>query len=231
MDLGDRMKGYERVGSPTLMRKTPVIIRLDGKAFHSYTKNKAIDFPFSELLRETFSMTTNLVIQKVQGARLAYMQSDEVSILLTDWKNLNTDAWFKYGAQKMVSVISSMFTYHFNEISGIDSPAFFDARAFNVPLHEVTNYFIWRQQDASRNSVQMLGRSVFSHRQLHGKNNSQIQDMLMGVGINWNDVETKFKRGHCITSRYNDEDRLMFDVDWEPPVFTQNRLYIENHLV
>ena len=117
--------------------------------------------------------------------------------------------------------------------AGLDTdaiPAFFDARIFNIPFEEVTNYFVWRQQDATRNSIQMLGQSYFSHKELHGKNVSNIQDMLMDQhGVNWNDVDTRFKRGQCVTSNFEDE-RLTFRIDTEVPVFTQDRDFIESHL-
>lgn len=237
--LGNRMKGYESVPSVKLMRRTPVIMRLDGKAFHTYTRQSLFTEtgPFSMVLRNIFREATMQTLKHIQGARLAYMQSDEVSILLTDWKQLNTDAWFKYGAQKMVSVASSIFTFFFNreaEYAGLDSfihPAFFDARVFNVPFEEVTNYFVWRQQDATRNSIQMLARAYFSHKQLDRMNTSKIQDMLMDDHkVNWNDTKTCFKRGSCIRSHYDIDKRLTFEHDFEIPVFTQDRDYIEDHL-
>lgn len=236
--LGDRMKQYESVPSNKLMRRTPVIMRLDGKAFHTYTKQDSIrrGGPFSWVLRNIFGEAMLHTIREIQGARLAYLQSDEVSILITDWKQLNTDAWFKYGTQKMVSVASSIFTYYFNreaELAGLNIdkfPAYFDARVFNVPFEEVNNYFIWKQQDATRNSIQMLARSYFSHKALNNKNTTQIQDMLVSEhGVNWNDTPTTFKRGSCISSTYVD-DRLTFTHDFEIPIFTQNREYIEDHL-
>lgn len=236
--LGDRMKRYESTCKTALMRRTPVIIRLDGKAFHTYTKQPKIKDTgaFSTLLYNVFSISTRHLVNHVQGVRLAYMQSDEVSLLITDWRNLNTESWFNNSVQKMVSVAASTLTYYFNRealYAGLDAdqnPAFFDARVFNVPFEEVTNYFVWRQQDATRNSIQMLGQSYFSHRELHGKNVSNIQDMLMEQhGVNWNDVPTQFKRGHCITSKFED-DKLTFNSDWEVPVFTKDRDYIEDHL-
>lgn len=244
--LGTRMKQYESVSKTSLMRRTPVIMRLDGKAFHSYTKQPKIteSGAFSTLLYNVFSYATESLLTQLQGPRLAYMQSDEVSILFTDWRGLNTEAWFKYGVQKMTSVASSVMTYYFNKEAshaGLDAesiPAFFDARVFNVPFEEVTNYFVWRQQDATRNSIQMLGQSYFSHKELHGKNVSNIQDMLMNdvrdmhgvpIQVNWNDIPTMFKRGQCITSEFEDE-RLTFTADQEVPVFTQDRHFIENHL-
>jgi tRNA(His) guanylyltransferase len=242
--LGDRMKGYESVPSIKLMRRNPVIMRLDGKAFHTYT-NRAVfkdEGAFSTVLRTIFREATQATIKQIQGARLAYMQSDEVSILITDWKNLNTDAWFKYGAQKMVSVASSIFTYYFNESAlrhlhnGIPGsvvvPALFDARVFGMPFEEVNNYFVWRQQDATRNSIQMLGRSHFSHKQMDRKSTIEVKDMLINhADTNWNDIPTEFKRGSCVASGYNENDRLEFVYDSEVPIFSKHPNYVNSHLI
>lgn len=234
--LGDRMKSYESISRNKLMCRTPVILRLDGKAFHSYTKQRAFKdaVPFSNILKNCFTFTTDTIIRNIQGSRLAFFQSDEVSILITDWKKLNTSAWFDYVTQKMTSVAASIFTYHFNNwMYKMDvniHPAFFDARVFNVPFEEVANYFIWRQQDAVRNSIQMLARSKFSHKQLHKRNTGELQDMLMEqYQINWNDIETKFKRGSCITSEIINE-KTVFNVDNDIPIFTQDREFIEKYL-
>ena len=233
--LGDRMKRYEGVSQSSLMPRTPVIIRLDGKAFHTFTKkiNKdndksLIDGPFSEKLHIVMEQTMLALCDNIQNARFGYTQSDEISILLTDWKKLTTDQWFGGNIQKIVSVAASMATAHFNrcfkaEFTDVDSLAFFDARVFNLPKEEVTNYFIWRQQDASRNSVQMLGHWYFSQNQMHCKNVSQIQDMLMlANNVNWNDLATWKKRGSCC-----------WPASWtdnEIPIFTQDREYIEMRL-
>jgi tRNA(His) 5'-end guanylyltransferase len=236
--LGDRMKRYESVSKTELMRRTPVILRIDGKAFHTYTKQPEINTgdPFSQRLQSVFREAAIWTIKNIQGAKFAFLQSDEVSFLLTDWKKINTDAWFKYGVQKMCSVAASLFTYYFNReamYAGFDAekvPAFFDARVFNLPAAEVVNYFIWRQQDATRNSIQMLARSEFSHKELNGKNSSQIQDMLLSKrGINWNDTPTHFKRGSCVVSQYEGE-RQVFDFDYDIPIFTQDRDYIDKYL-
>lgn len=236
--LGDRMKGYEKVTKTKLMKRTPVIIRIDGKAFHTWTRNlKGIDpglskDPFSDVMHDAMSRTTQLLVENIQNAVLGYTQSDEISILLNDWKRLETSQWFDNSIQKMASVAASMATAYFNNFIvtqgiGITEPAMFDARVFNLPKEEVANYFIWRQQDASRNSVQMLGRHYFSHKEMDRKNVSQVQDILMlDKGVNWNDIETWKKRGTCV---YN-ETGLGVCVDCEIPIFTQDRGYIEKHI-
>lgn len=233
--LGDRMKKYEGISQNSLMQRTPVIIRLDGKAFHTFTKrinatndSSLASAPFSEKLHWVMEQTTQALCDNIQNARIGYTQSDEISILLTDWKKLTTDQWFGGNVQKIASVAASMTTAYFNDsfkkaFPDINTLAFFDAHVSNLPKEEVVNYFIWRQQDASRNSVQMLGHYHFSQDQMHCKNVSQIQDMLMlGKAVNWNDLDTWKKRGSCC-----------WPADWsdnEIPIFTQDRDYIEKCL-
>ena len=239
-NLGDRMKGYERVTKNKLVRRTPVILRLDGKAFHTWTKvlpylDPSMETsPFSEMMHDCMSITAFELASNIQNATLTYTQSDEISILLNDWKGLKTEQWFDGNIQKMVSISASMATAYFNErmqahneaALEIDKqvlpPAFFDARVFNIPKEEVANYFVWRQQDATRNSINMLGQNYFSHKELQKKNTDQVQEMLFSkYGVNWNDIPTWQKRGYCAAQN---------GMDNNIPIFTQNREYIERHL-
>lgn len=224
--LGDRMKGYEVVPRTVLTRRTPVILRVDGRAFHTFTRGFAV--PFDQMLHNAMVATADALAREIQGAKVTYGQSDEISVLITDYDTLQTDAWFGYNIQKMVSIAASVATIAFNESIGgypeynnYRKPAQFDARVFNLPKEEVVNYFVWRQQDATRNSIQMVARSKFSHKECHRKNVSDLQEMLMGQGINWNDIPTHFKRGFCIRST----DGIV--LDREIPIFTQDREYLE----
>ena len=252
--LGDRMKGYENVSKNKLMKRTPAIIRIDGKAFHTWTKqlsnvdDSLNDSPFSVKMNQAMAQTTEMLVKNIQNAVFGYTQSDEISILLNDWKTLTTDQWYGNDVQKIVSVAASMATAYFAEACPSTSrrffaPAMFDARVSNYPREEVTNYFVWRQQDATRNSINMLGQFYFSHKQLQGKNVSQVQDMLMGMDtpVNWNDIDTWMKRGTCVT---RDARRLLFSngklkgywpesgirIDREIPIFTADRRYVEQFL-
>jgi len=227
--LGDRMKCYESVSRDYLMKRTPVIIRLDGKSFHTFTKG--FDKPFDERLMKIMIETTKFLVRSIDGCYFGYTQSDEISLLLVDYKTLQTEAWLNNNIQKIVSISSSLSTAFFNQqfkikFSGTlksDNLAFFDSRAFNLPKEEVVNYFIWRQQDASRNSVQMIGRSYFSHKELINKSCDNIQEMLFSkFGVNYNNIETYKKRGTCIF--YKD----IYRIDKEIPIFTQDRNYIQH---
>ncbi len=226
--LGDRMKTYEGVTQTRLMRRTPVIIRLDGRAFHTFTRG--LDKPFDDKLNRAMTFTMQTLCEEIQGAQMGYTQSDEISILLQDWATFTTDGWYDYKTQKMVSVAASIATAVFNTVfkHPTKTPlALFDARVFNVPFEEVTNAFIWRQQDATRNSINSLAQAHFSHKALQGLNVSQVQDKLMlEKGINWNDIETRFKRGTCAVRN----ELGTVGVDWDIPIFTQDRNYIERHL-
>lgn len=251
--LGTRMKEYETVSKNYLLRRTPVIIRVDGKAFHTFTKkiNHFNDLsvavgPFSEKLHNVMTQTMLAMVSQIQNAKIGYTQSDEISILLTDWATLTTDQWFGGGVQKIASVAGAMAATYFNfylerefrgEFPGvvptcIPEIPLFDARVFNLPREEVTNYFIWRQQDATRNSINMLGQFYFSHKELHGKNVNQVQDLLMlQKGINWNNLNTWKRRGACVIPNPNKIDSsAAFIVDREIPIFTQDRGYIEKYL-
>lgn len=244
--LGDRMKGYEAVSQGDLMRRTPVVIRIDGRAFHTFTRClKHIDpstsiTPFSDMMHAAMVYTTQALVEGIQNCVIGYTQSDEISLILRDWDEYETQQWFGGNIQKITSVSASIATAAFNHVfrqfrepQTLADLAQFDSRVYNVPTTEVTNYLIWRQQDASRNSVQMLGRFHFSQKQMHGKNNSQVQDMLMlDKQVNWNDLPTWMKRGTCVNRAIDDEcQHGAIRVDENIPIFTQDRAYVERRLM
>ena len=206
--LGDRMKGYENVNRSYLMKRTPVIIRLDGKAFHTYTRS--CDKPYDEGLHQIRKSTLEYLCENIQGVIIGYSQSDEISLVLKDWQTFTTSAWFDNNLQKLVSVSASMCTMRWNllcsgniqhcDLMGIDysliNNAVFDSRAFNVPKEEVVNYLIWRQQDWERNSVQMLGQSLYSQKQLHGLSCPDIITLVeQEHNIVWGNLDPWKKQG------------------------------------
>lgn len=247
--LGDRMKGYENVSRHFLIRRMPVIIRIDGKAFHTFTKG--MKKPFDDILVRTMQKTMKYLCENVQGCVLGYTQSDEITLVLVDYKTLDTCAWFDNNVQKIVSVSASMATLAFNkyfqELVKEDmvygavtgdfnnasqyilkiNKALFDSRVFNIPKEEVANCLIWRQKDAIRNSIQAVGQANFSFKELQSKNCTQIQDMLMiEKGIDWNDIPTHLQRGSCCIKQQIGE-HSSWVIDTEIPIFTQDREYIE----
>ena len=232
-DLGVRMKTfYEQIPKTKLMRRCPVAIRIDGKAFRTFTRG--FHRPFDDVLIKSMQETMKYLCENIQGCVLGYTQSDEITLILVDYKKLTSSAWFDYEVQKICSIAASMATMAFNKAfkknidiyskskavigyskqyygdyenaneqldiyrKAVDKGAMFDARCFNIPKEEVTNLCYWRQLDASRNSIQMVGQANFSHKELQNKSCNDIQDMLMTQkGINWNDLPTYQKRGSC----------------------------------
>jgi tRNA(His) 5'-end guanylyltransferase len=208
-------------------------------------------------LIEDMDDTTAYLCKNIQGAKFAFVQSDEISVLLTDFDNLNTSAWFDGNIQKIASIAASMVTAEFNRLrmvriinesinvdGGIVSirpylsdlmkikPAMFDARVFSIPSKtEVGNYFLWRQNDCTRNSIQSVAQSLYSHRELMNKNTNEMQELIFQKGQNWNDYDAKLKRGRFIDKvEYNnvipdDKGTVAKRTKWkstECPIFSQD---------
>ncbi len=244
--LGDRMKAdYERRTRFLLPRRTYTLIRVDGKSFHSYTRG--CRRPYDSELMADMDAAARALCENITGAQLAFVQSDEISILLTDFAAMQTESWFDGNVQKLASISASVATAHFNQArmrraAETETLAYFDSRAFTIPDPvEVENYLIWRQQDTARNSISMTAQAHFPHAALQGKSSDEMQEMLwQEKGINWNDMPGGFKRGRCIVrnsivkdAEYLDkrtgEKRAVAGVErrvWEciiPPIFTQGR--------
>ena len=201
--LGDRIKRYERTQNPLLMTKVPLFIRIDGKAFHTWTRG--CEKPFDQRLVNAMVNAAIYTAKEMQGFVLGYVQSDEATFMLSDYTSYESQGWFGYELNKIVSVSASLFTAYFNHeaewrFAGEGrGPAFFDSRAFSVPHSDAPNVFIWRQQDWVRNSVQMLARSVFSHKELLNKRIPEIHEMLHAQGVNWAMLPNQLKNGTFIT--------------------------------
>lgn len=235
--LGDRMKRHERVSERYLMRRAPVIIRIDGKAFHTLTAS--LKDRFDPRLHMCMTGTMEYLCSHIQGAVFGYTQSDEISILVRDWDTIKTEAWFDYRQNKMESVAASMATMAFNEIArGLPElqfkPAMFDARAFNLPKEEVVNYFRWRIQDAERNSIQTYGRTIFSHKQLLGQSNQKVIQMLDENGTSWQLLDVWKKRGTAwVNSSAITNNPELYNactsegIDENMPLLSDNKFYIE----
>lgn len=244
--LGDRMKSYENINRHYLIPNIPTIIRIDGKAFHSFTKG--MKRPFDNILINSMNETAKYLCKNIMGCKIAYVQSDEITLLLTDYDTIQTQAWFGGNIQKMASISASMATRVFNKafveaLHGFGQSdvyykrigsAMFDSRVFQLPKSEVLNNFIWRQQDATRNSIQSVAHTYFSNKQTHKKSCDELQEMLMTQkSVNWNDYETYKKRGRTIVKEYYDKDgttRSRWIVDNNMPILTQDREYIEKYV-
>ena len=225
LGLGDRMKQYyELPVNIKLIRRMPTIIRLDGRAFHTFTRG--YNKPFDSNLSDNMIDTAFYLCGEIQGTKCAYVQSDEISILLTDFDTLATEAWFDNNLQKIVSLSAGMASAHFSKLC--EAFAVFDSRAFNIPKEEVCNYFVWRQKDWVRNSVQMLAQAHFSHKQLQEKSQTDMHEMLHGVGVNWADIEPKWKNGTMVYKELSEDGIWYTDSNI---VFTKNRASIESYLI
>ncbi|WP_145409987.1 tRNA(His) guanylyltransferase Thg1 family protein [Paenibacillus xylanexedens] len=235
-DFGNRMKGYENTFRQSLPQRLPIIIRIDGCHFHTFTRG--LKKPFDEALTGALWETSKYLAQNIMGCKLVYHQSDEISLLLTNYDKLTTKSWFENNLQKMVSVSASMATAKFNEVIRDHYPAkplaTFDSRAWVLPPDEVTNYFLWRQQDATKNSISMVAQAHFPHNELQGLDGKSLQDKLfLEKGINWNDLPIWQKRGACITKQFYKKGEAMrskWDVDFETPIFSQDREYINQYV-
>lgn len=258
-ELGDRMKRYENVNRTYLMRRTPAIIRIDGKSFHTFTKG--MERPFDEVLMHAMQRTMKYLCENIQGCVLGYTQSDEITLVLTDYAKITTDAWFGYNVQKMASVSASMATLAFNNnlqsevdnlhecgknvdvyLRALEKGAMFDSRVFSLPKEEVCNCLIWRQKDAIRNSISSVGRSYYSDKQLYQKSSKDIKEMLKkDYGFDWDTLPATQRVGSCCKKRFiwyidydistiiKSEEREWY-VDDFTPCFTEERDYIEELL-
>lgn len=197
--LGDRMKQYYEVRSQTyLTRKVPVIIRLDGCHFHTLTRY--MEKPFDKSFIWRMYDTAHALVNNIQGCKIGYVQSDEISLLLTDFDRLETQAWFDYNVQKIVSVSASMASTFFNT-EVFTEKGYFDARAFNIPKEEVTNYFIWRQKDCQRNSLNAFAQSFFSSKELLYKKSVDKHRMLQNKGQDWYNLDEHIRNGYSIADK------------------------------
>ena len=275
-EFDKRMQNYKYTSDQSLMRRTPVIIQIDGMHFHTFTKG--LDKPFDEILVQSMRDTTKYLCENIQGCVLAYTQSDEINLLLIDYQELDSQAWFDNRIQKLTSAAASLATLEFNrrfaervrimrtmvfhgnypdnsnekthetakylkKFRAVKNGATFAACAFNLPQDEVTNFFYWRQQDAIRNSIQMVGQANFPHTELQHKSCEDIKQMLRdkseatgGTIKPWEDYPLSLQRGTCIIKNEEvlDQDdpeiykRFYWDVDENVPIFKgDGRNYID----
>jgi tRNA(His) guanylyltransferase len=240
-ELDERMKNYEK--RYELSINLPVIIRLDGRAFHTFTRG--MEKPFDNVFIDMMNTIGLKLCKEIQNCRLAFLQSDEISFLV--YNNIESMTWFGNEIQKMCSISASLAAaigtkYIFENIPNkIGSNISFDSRAFIIPPKDVVNYFLLRQQDWERNSIQMLARKYYSQKQMQNKNCEDMHDMLHEKGDNWNNLPTYLKRGRCIVKKEQnvtiDNDyfkgniiRNNWVVDLDIPIFKDNRDYILNIL-
>ena len=250
-DIETRMRRFEKASNHYLSPETPAIIRIDGRAFHTFTKN--FDRPYDYVLIEAMQHTMLRLCQNTPGCRFGYTQSDEISLILTN-RNAQ-DAWFDWRIEKLCSVTASMastyFTHEFEKavkedyswrvdeerryryLSALGIGAVFDARVFNIPREALADYIAWRQTDASRNSLNTKS-------ELHGAKAQRIHDMLHAADVNWNDQPTYVKRGtSCLlveTEKHGYDPiadtevivkRMRWRIDRDMPIIARDTVYLE----
>jgi tRNA(His) 5'-end guanylyltransferase len=196
--INSRMKeNYESRFKRSIHRRTYAILRVDGHSFSKYTSK--LKKPFDQDFNDDMDTVAKYLCEKIQGARFAYVQSDEISVLITDFDQLTTHAWFDNNADKMISLAAAYSTSRFllSRIKRQDERLLeFDARIFAISdPFEVANYFLARQRDATKNAINMMGQAYYSTNELRGVNTNQVQELLFQKGVNFNDLPARFKRG------------------------------------
>lgn len=258
----ERFKRYESSYNLLIPPRTYTVVRVDGKNFGKFTKR--LNKPFDDNFAEAMNYAT-IELCKEFNPDFAYTQSDEISLVFTDF-NIEAQQMFDGKIQKLCSLTAAKAATCFNKkMLMLDADAkgdnldiqtlingsaiyetMFDSRVFIIPdFREVGNYFVWRQQDATRNSVSMAADALYSHNQLTGKNGSQKQDMMMEKGVNWNDYDTQYKRGVIIRKMEVEVPitagralntiepdatvmRKRWMVDTETPIFTKDRKFLND---
>lgn len=252
LTLSERMKMfYESRAQTSLVNFIPVVIRLDGKAAHTFTKG--FKKPFDECFSNAMVNTLLYLCKNIQNCRIGYTQSDEISLILLEPK-INSQSWFDNKVQKIVSIASSMCTLWFNRYfqlelekyqeehyknevwddpnlakayaKALNSGLLFDARCFNIPKEEVVNMLIWRQSDAYRNSIQSIARYLYGHKQILGKSNKELVEQMEKEGIDLMVYGAKYLYGSCVLK----DDEGKWRIDENTPMFQENKNYINNSL-
>jgi tRNA(His) 5'-end guanylyltransferase len=222
-DLGRRIKhDYEDAFRLTLPRRTYSIVRIDGRGFHQFTRG--LERPYSRTLADALDQAALHLCQEMIGCRFAYGQSDEYSFLLTDFEAEDSVLWFDGNLQKIVSVSASLFGAVFAKHFPSERIAAFDSRAMVIAQREeVARYFVWRQLDASANSLNMLASAHYTHEELAGCSVEDKHELLHKKGVNWAKQPADFKRGRMV-HRANGK----WEIDREIPVFQRAPDYLRN---
>lgn len=214
--MGERMKEYEACTRYFIPRRSYTIIRVDGRAFHTYTKK--LQKPFDKDFTDAMDYTAKELCREIMGARFAFVQSDEVSILVTDFGKTTTEAWFGNNIQKMCSVSASIATASFlhHRVAYAEDAriAHFDSRVYQIPQRtEVLNYFRWRQRDTIRNSIESTAHAHFPQKEMQNKNGMELRKMLEEKGVKWEDLDAGVRSGRLVLPVENLEGRKFWSAE------------------
>lgn len=223
-ELGDRIKRYyEDALRVQLPRQTHVVLRIDGRSFHQFTRD--LERPYCRPLADALDTAALVLCREMTGCRFAYGQSDEYSFLLSDLDTEKSPLWFDGNLQKLVSVGASVFTAAFARAYASEKLASFDCRALVIAqASEVEKYFVWRQLDATANSLNMLASAHYTHAELLGKSEAEKHDLLHAKGLNWAKETADFKRGRAVRRNAAGD----WAVDREIPIFQRDMSYLRN---
>ena len=246
--LGDLIKGYEANYNFTLPKRTPIIVRIDGRAFHTFTKG--FEKPYDEIFIRSMQKTMLSICESIQGCQFGFVESDEISILIWETNN-EADPWFSNRLQKICSMTSSMATLYFNRYfaeilssysetekpnhyKAIKDGAIFDSRVFIIPESVINPYFVWRQNDCTRNSILGLSQKYFSHKQIQGMKCDELQNKLLTEkNINWNDEPIVNKRGTCAYKIIDDIDKQshIWNLDLAMPILNEEKDFVYSKII
>jgi tRNA(His) guanylyltransferase len=244
--LGARAKRYERAFKAYIPERVPLILRFDGRGFSALTSK--LTKPFDDKFMNLMNETALYLCKEISGASFGYVQSDEISILVNNYLEKDSEPFFDNQVQKIISITAGMASAYFSlnslSVFGETKLVCFDARLFVVPEWEVNSMFWWRQSDNIRNSVQMLAHSLYSHKQLEKKNSVALKELCVARGKPWEDLPLRYQRGRCFykkdleveglnkkTGEIVKSIRHKWVVDESPPLFCKEKVFIEKHVL
>ena len=239
--LGNYLKRQEACWDVHLPARMPYVVRLDGRGFHRWVKQTGCEKPFDHRLGDLMARTLRFTCEQMSVATFGYTQSDEMSILVReDLQETGYDAWFDGRVEKICSLAAAFATYAFNAENVFEKkiPAFFDARVFVLPPESLAAYFIWRQNDATKNSLSMLAQSLYTQKELQGKRRADLHELCFQKGANWNDLPIPDKRGRAVYRTAVEKPgrdgssviRHQFRIDEAIPVFTEDASWLDARL-
>lgn len=202
-------------------RRTHIVLRIDGRGFHTFTAK--LERPYCRPLADALDEAALRLCHEMIGCRFAYGQSDEYSFVLSDMEPATAPLWFDGNIQKIVSVSASLFTGFFNKAFDCPQPGAFDCRILVIAQRsEVEKYLLWRQLDASANSLNMLASAHFSHKELLGRSTAEKHELLHSKGINWAKQPADFKRGRAVIRH----PETGWGIDRDIPIFNRVPAYL-----
>lgn len=241
-NLEDKCQYYRSLTDYRLLPNSNILVMLDGKNFSKLVKNN-FEKPFDDCFIRMMNETAKFLCENVQGCKFAYVQSDEISLLITDYDTPETDMLFGGRLCKIQSILASLATSEFNrwftiwnlnkcydnvsvgEFISKMKMAQFDCKAWVVPnVNDVFSYFLYRQLDCIKNSKQQTAQTYIPHKELLGKNaDEQIAMCIDRCIVDWNMFEDKYKYGRFIAKEVTTQTKV---VKGETVIFARNKFKV-----